>query len=119
MRKMIGAVCALVGGCGGGDFSAVDACKDVVSKECSLFFSCLSEAEKQAAQGSIGLNSSDCRTKLEVNCTQERVACGSGETYHEDKAQACVNDFKTFTCADVSGTAITMPASCGQICTTG
>jgi hypothetical protein len=117
-RVLVACVLAVFAAACGGGTNSVDACNQVTSKECDLLFQCLSEADKQAAKDVIGLNSGDCKTKLQANCTEAKTACSSGQTFHEDKAQSCVDAVNKFTCADINSPTITAPAVCGQVCTT-
>ena len=121
MIKRLAVACAVVMAtsivaCGG--TSSTDLCKQEVSKECDLYFQCLTEAEKEANKAQIGLNSDDCKTKFEANCTDVQTSCGAGQTYHDDKAQSCADQISKFSCADITGTTITAPAVCSQVCTT-
>jgi hypothetical protein len=128
MRKLLAVLaCGLgiwaFGACGssgdgtGGVSDPVEACKQVKAVTCDKIFGCFTEAELDAAQPIIGLNATDCRDKLQPPCTPDNSNCDSGETYHADKAQACLDGVKTLSCNDIKKDPIPKAAACDQVCT--
>jgi hypothetical protein len=51
-----------------------------------------------------------------MNCTATMVACDSGQTYHADKAEACLTGYKALSCTDIMATTLPTPAVCEQVC---
>lgn len=124
MMTVFGLAGSMVWGCGGDDastsLSPVELCKQEASALCDKVFKCYTKDELDAAKTLVGLNSADCAVKFQADCTPEKSNCNAGETYHEDKAQACLAAYKTFTCDDVKGAfagTTPAPAACDQSCT--
>jgi hypothetical protein len=131
MRKLLAvAACGVgiwaFGACGGGDGDGagsisdpVEACKQIKATMCDVYFSsgCFTKQQLDAAQPTIGLNATDCRDKLEPPCTPAQANCDSGETFHADKAQTCIDGLKTLSCNDLAKNPIPTPAACDQVCT--
>jgi hypothetical protein len=130
MRKLLAvAACGvgvwMFGACGGnGDGTGsvsdpVEACKQIKAVICDLMFTsgCFTKDQLDAAQPTIGLNATDCRDKLQPPCTPANANCPTGETYHADKAQACIDGMKTLTCSDLMKDPIPEPAACDLRCT--
>lgn len=118
-----------VPGCGGGGSGSggssdpVAQCKQLATTICSAFFGCFTKAQQEAAVDTIGDNETDCVTKWEsadeLNCTTEGVKCDSGQTYHADEANECVQQFEAFSCSQFMGFAAgttDTPAACNEIC---
>ena len=123
MKKILAAVALVVslGSCGGDSaLSQQDACKSQVNLLCDKFFSCYSTQELSlpAVQAIIGLNAADCKVKYSAECTADKVKCNLGQTYHADKAQACVDAYSGLSCADVKKDKLPEPAACAQVCST-
>ena len=112
MKRIVAlAMFGLLGlGCGSSssDLSPQDACNQIMSATCDYMNKCLGSAGLQL----MGYTSvSACTTDMQKECTSTG-SCGSGETYHGDKAQTCVDAYKSLTCTSTSD----MPAACDQIC---
>jgi hypothetical protein len=127
MRKLLAVAACAVGiwgfvACGGGDSSGgtasdpVEGCKQIQEIMCDKVFKCYTKEQLDASKDKVGLNAADCVIKFSVECTAEKQNCNSGDVFHADKLQACIDGFKTFTCSDVMNPAIE-PAACAQICT--
>jgi hypothetical protein len=97
--------------------SAVDACKEADKVLCDKIFKCYTAAELSAAKEIVGLNTADCVIKFDAGCTPDMKNCNAGQVFHADKAQACVDGYKTFTCDDIKRDPIVDPAACDQVCT--
>ena len=127
MRKLLavaafGMGISAFGACGGGDGTGsvsdpVSACKENIAVTCDKIFGCFTKEELDAAQQVVGLNATDCRDKLGVECTPDKSNCDSGETFHADKAQSCLDGMKTLSCNDIKKEPIPKPAACDQVCT--
>jgi hypothetical protein len=128
MRKLLAvAACGVgiwsLGACGGDSSSGssisdpVDGCKQGNQVLCDKIFKCYTKDELDRLKDGIGLNSSDCTTKFNAQCTPEMQNCNSGETFHADKASECLDGFKTFTCDDIKRDPLVSPAACDQVCT--
>jgi len=129
MRKLFAvAACAtgvwMFGACGGdnnggsGSISdAVDGCKQGDQVICDKIFKCFTKDELDQLKDVFGLSTADCVTKLNAECTPEKKNCNSGQMFNADKAQECLDGYKTFTCEDVKRNPPVAPAACAQVCT--
>jgi hypothetical protein len=111
----------VLGNCGGDDeLSQVDACKQLYGTICDRVFQCYTKDQTSLPlfQQVFGLNASDCKVKFQgTQCTDANARCDLGETYHADKAKACVDGATGLSCADVMKDEIPTPAACEQVCT--
>ena len=115
------AACSLVcgpastGGTGGtGTLSAQDACKQVMAAMCERTSTCTGATGLNDLGGytsvaacTTDMQSQDCATPAQAGCT-------TGQTYHADQAQLCVNGMVALSCTNF--TAGTTPAACGLVC---
>jgi hypothetical protein len=109
--------CGSSGDGGGSASDPVSACKEITGVTCDKIFGCFTKEELDAAKQVVGLNATDCRDKLGVDCTADKSNCDAGETFHADKAQACLDGMKTLSCNDIHQNPIPQPAACDQVCT--
>ena len=108
----------------GGGASPVEACKSVNKVVCDKIFNCLSQEELELNKAIVGLNSADCIVRADAECTPDDTNCKAGETYHADKASACVDGYKTYNCDDIRSRIFAGapnptpdPAACALRCT--
>jgi hypothetical protein len=111
----------IIGGCGGSDDNAAAtpaaACKGITTEICSKFYGCFTDEELTAAAAIVGNNEADCRTKFEGDsCSTEMLKCDSGKTYDSAKANECVTQYKSLSCAEFKNPATQTPAACDQVC---
>ena len=106
----------MLGSCGsssgGGNSQAL--CMEASQALCDKVYDC---AEGEPLRQFFGATKAECLTSLNADCAS--MPCETGETYHGDQAQACVNAFKAITCAQLSDPAAVAPASCEMVCTGG
>lgn len=130
MRKLLAVTACAVsvwtfGACGsdnnsGGGASVSDPvsmCNETWKIICEKVFKCLSTAELDERKATVGLNTQDCIVKFTAECIPEKANCKAGETFHADKAKACVDGFTSYTCDDIRDTNTPDPAACAQVCT--
>ena len=109
--------------CGDGDSLAPrEACDQLVEATCGRFYACLTAAEISAA--GLPPTEAQCITQrqTQLGCAAQTVesTCDTGETYHADKAGACVDEFQALECAQIRDPNLdldTAAPSCGQVCT--
>jgi hypothetical protein len=128
--------CGGSSGSGGNDagltsIPQAQACTEAAHAACTKIFSCND-------QGLVLLQvflmtEAMCETTAMQNCGATGFQCGATQTYHDDKAAQCRDDFNAQTCAtlaaDVAGAGFSTTAIlasltaqlpvCGQICTGG
>jgi hypothetical protein len=105
------------GSTGSGTMDAVTECTALYAAECTQAFKCLTADQLAQAAADIGTTEAECETNI-TDCSADAAACDAGETYHGDKAEACVNALATLSCADFMtflGNE-TPPAVCGTVC---
>src|SRR4051812_23758726 len=110
---------ALAVACGssGSSSSAQDLCNQSIEANCDKIFTC---AEGAPARESAGGTKTQCLSEMGIFCAgaASQTCSMSGETYHADKAQQCLDQTKAATCAasfDSSGFLVP-PAACTQVC---
>ncbi len=105
-----GGIGGSIGGGGGsiGGLSQVDACLQGVAAMCNWAYGC------QGASGLANLGYSslaDCLAQGQATCSTDGT-CATGEIYHPEQAQPCINAIKIMACSS----SIT-PPSCTLMCT--
>jgi len=99
-----------------GSSSNNELCQQSIEATCDKIFTC---AEGEPARADVGGSKSACVNDMAILCAGASSAtCPSGKSYHADKAQQCVDETKSATCAasfDSSGFAI-LPAACSEVC---
>jgi hypothetical protein len=111
---MLGLLATGLGGCGSSGSSQTDYCNQAVSITCDKMLSCLG-ATTMATLG-YGSTAAECTTNLEAQqCSNpSTMTCPTaGQTFHADKAPACLDAMKALSCTDLlAGT----PAACVAVC---
>ena len=114
---VFGLCASSVSSCGGGGVGAQEACNEIYVSLCNKFYDCYTKDQIAANKDVFGLNRGDCAVKYQNSeCTTTKVACDSGQTYHADKADACLSGFKALSCTDIMATTLPTPAVCDQVC---
>jgi hypothetical protein len=122
---MLGVGVLPLNGCGDDDKDSTSSdpvalCKEAAKTLCSKFFSCYSKEELDASAAFLGNNEADCVTKFSgadnFNCTTEGTKCDSGESFHADKANECVSQFKSLSCNEITSGNVATPAACDETC---
>jgi len=113
--KVVAVLVALgAGACGSS--SSSELCHQSIEATCDKIFTC---AEGEPARADVGGSKSACVSDMGIFCVGAASAtCPSGKSYHADKAQQCLDETKSASCAssfDSSGFAIS-PAACSQVC---
>lgn len=95
---------------------AADLCKQTIQANCDKIFDC---AEGAPARSDAGGSKSACVTDMMIFCAgASSSTCPGGQTYHADKAQQCLDQTKSATCAksfDSTGFLMS-PDACSQLC---
>jgi hypothetical protein len=118
MRKLI-VLALLAAGCGGtDDLGAVEACHQLKDATCDRIFACYSPQMLQEFQSEIGKTAAECKVMLKAeDCKPVDANCQTDETYHPDKAFACVSATREQMCSDVVKPEVPAPVVCGEVCT--
>lgn len=93
-------------GCGA---SPTQVCRDTVSLQCKRAFECTTPQEQATAQfvGIFGASETECNSKLSsqqcARVTDSQPCSDSSKKYQPDKAQACINDYKSASCETIRG----------------
>ena len=129
MRKLFAvAACGLgiwmFGACGSGNSGTggstasdpVEGCKEITGIVCDKVFKCLTPAELELVKAEYGLNTEDCKIKLNADCIPEKQNCKAGQTYQPEMGQKCIDGIKNYTCEDIRDPNTPLPAACAQRC---
>jgi len=103
-------------GCGSGSSGSTGAqCMQVNAAVCMKVFTC---TEAASFRDTYGASQSDCMTMMNLEC-RSSASCPDGQTYHADKAAACVTASQNVTCSDIgtNGEGALFPTVCTQVCT--
>ena len=87
--------------------------EDLCRQEASAFCNLLSRCGELSVMSYASL--SECISTEDALCVGP--ACASGETFHSNKASACVAETKAVTCTDLANSTANIP-SCSLTCTT-
>jgi hypothetical protein len=97
----------------GGDPQAV--CKEGTQALCDKIYDC---AEGEPLRAFFGATKAECVSSLNAQGCSTATGCDTGETYHADQAQACLNAFKALQCSALSDPNAASPPACDMVCTT-
>ena len=113
----------LLPGCSSSDDNGgsdpVSECKSLTASECMKFYQCFTDDERAGQEDTVGTSESDCEAKISADqCGTADTTCDSGKTYHADKAEQCIKDFKALSCDQFRAfmSATDLPASCNDVC---
>jgi hypothetical protein len=97
---------------GGGDPKAL--CMQGTTALCNKIYDC---DEAAPLRTFFGATKADCVSMLNAsNCTSA-TGCDTGQTYHADQAQACLNAFNALACSQLTDPNAAAPPSCDMVCT--
>ena len=111
MFAPLGLLVASLAGCGGGGGGSAqkDACNQTMAVTCDKAFAC-----SGAAWTDMGFSTVAECTKAMQAAICANTSCATGETYHADQAQKCIDDTKAQPCTDVNNSVV--PPSCDLVC---
>jgi hypothetical protein len=114
----------LLGACGGGSTSPVDACNEVNTTVCARIYECYTAA--QIAAAGYPANEAACVTMSEANAgcaakTEANTCTGGNQVYHGENVQGCIDQLNGLTCAEVTSSTTNLTTAapkCDEICLT-
>jgi len=120
LTLVLGTFALSCGGGGGGTLTQAEACPQIAQAACDKIYSC-SDATLLLAQALL-MTKANCVATVQPTCPS---MCPTGQTYHGDKAKACVDAAKGASCATVAANISTdvqaiinaVAPVCNEICT--
>jgi len=122
MHKLLLGLClsaGLAAGCG--STSPVAFCNNFEVEVCARVYECYDAQTKASADfvAAFGASQSECESKLKSNncatVTNDHPCADSSTKYHGDKADACMNDAKSASCATITGGTFSS-GNCDAVC---
>jgi hypothetical protein len=112
-------VTILVAACGtsGGSGSPQQACDDLATTMCGRLYTCLTPQERQAA--GLPADEAQCGTQYQQQFGCATAACPSGQSYHADQADLCVQQVGDLDCSAFMSQSFdvnTAAPACGKVC---